>query len=74
MRIGDDRTLIYGRGRTVWVNRLGPDCRGIRRSDILILEPIGASYCRGDRVRSTDPVSGIPGPGCRLGDFIPYRR
>jgi hypothetical protein len=28
----------------------------------------------GDLVRSFDSVSKIPGPSCRLGDFIPYTR
>jgi hypothetical protein len=74
LRLSGDRTILYGRGRTIWVNRVGTDCNGIRRSDILIVEPIGAQYCRGDRLRSLDPVSRVPGPGCLLGDFVPYRR
>jgi hypothetical protein len=44
------------------------------RMQILVVEPIGAQYCRGDRVRTMDPVSRIPGPACTLGDFIPYSR
>lgn len=74
LRLGAERTILYGRGRTVWVNRVGPDCAGIRRQDILIAEPLGARYCRGDRLRSLDPVSRTAGPGCLLSDFIPYRR
>lgn len=74
LRLGAERTILYGRGRTIWVNRLGPDCTGIGPNDILIAEPVGASYCRGDRLRSLDPVSRVPGPGCLLGDFVPYRR
>lgn len=73
-RLGAERTLLYGRGGTVWVNRLGPDCAGIRPNAILITEPVSAQYCRGDRVRSLDPISRVPGPGCLLGDFVPYRR
>ncbi len=72
LRLGADRVVLYGRGRTLWVNRLSVDCAGMRRNDILIVEPVGGSYCRGDRVRSVDPISRIPGPGCRLNDFVPF--
>ena len=74
LRLGADRVVLYGRGRTLWVNRLSEDCAGMRRNDILIVEPVGGSYCRGDRVRSVDPISRLPGPGCRLNDFVPFRR
>jgi hypothetical protein len=70
---GDRHTLVYGRGRTVWANHLGPGC-GLGANDILILEPIGSHYCRGDLVHSLDPVSRIPGQACILGDFVPYLR
>jgi hypothetical protein len=68
---GDNHTLIYPDGRTIWANHMG--C-GFGRDDILILEPIGSSYCRGDIVRSMDRISRIPGPACVLGDFVPYTR
>jgi len=68
---GDTHTLLYGRGRTVWANDLGPSC-GFAANDTLIVQPIGASYCRGDLVRSVDPASGIRGPACFLNDFVPY--
>jgi hypothetical protein len=69
----DPHTLVYGTGRTVWANNLGPGC-GFARGDTLVVHPIGASYCRGDIVRSFDGQSRIPGPSCALGDFVPYRR
>ena len=74
LRLGGERVILYGGGRTLWVNRLGEDCMGMNRNDILVVEPVGGSYCQGDRVRSVDPVSRLPGPGCILGDFVPYRR
>lgn len=67
-------TLLYGHGRTVWINELQGGCGGFSRWDVLVLEPVGTQYCRGDLVRSIDPVSRIPGPTCRLGDFMPYTR
>ena len=52
---------------------LGPGCSfGI--NDILVFEPTGGSYCRGDIVRSVDRDSHIPGPSCVLGDFVPFTR
>ena len=74
LRIAQSGLILYGTGRTIWVNRLGDKCPGMDRMDILVVEPIGTEYCRGDRVRTIKPVSNIPGPICRLGDFVPYRR
>lgn len=68
----DRHTLVYGSGRTVWANDLG-QCR-FGSDDILVTEPFGSSYCRGDIVRSIDRVSRIPGPACVLGDFVPFTR
>jgi len=74
LRIADSGTVIYGSGKTVWVNRLASICPGATRMDILIVEPMGLQYCRGDRARTIDPVSKTPGPACILGDFVPYSR
>ena len=64
--------LLYGNGRTIYANQLG-QCR-FAPDDILVTEPIGSQYCRGDIVRSFDRQSRIPGPACILGDFVPYTR
>lgn len=74
LRYGRDRLILYGRGRTVWVNRLDQDCTGIRPTDVLVVQPLGNRYCQGDLLQSRDPVSGTAGPGCRLSAFVPYRR
>jgi hypothetical protein len=68
----DRHTLIYGNGGTIWANHLG-QC-GFRSDDVLVTEPIGAYYCRGDLVRSFDRLSRIPGSACVLGDFVAYTR
>ena len=73
MRVAKSNALIYGHGRPIYLNS-APGCSGFKSSDVLILQPIGSRYCRGDFVRSRDNVSGLPGAGCRLGDFIPYTR
>jgi hypothetical protein len=68
---GDRGTLLYGTGRRIWANHLPAGC-GFNQSDVLVVQPIGADYCRGDFVRSFDPVSRFPGPSCYLSDFVPY--
>ena len=70
---GDRHTLVYSDGRTLWANHLGPHC-GFRSHDVLVTEPFGSHYCRGELVRSFDPYSKIPGPACILSDFVPYTR
>jgi hypothetical protein len=69
----DHHILLYGSGKTIWANHLGGQC-GFGSDDVLITEPIGSHYCRGDLVRSIDRFSHIPGPACVLGDFVPYTR
>ena len=70
---GDRHILLYGYGKKIWANHLGPDC-GFNRGDALVVRPIGSSYCRGDLVRSFDPVSRFPGTSCILNNFVPYTR
>lgn len=69
----DPHMIVYGSGRSVFANDLGRAC-GFGTNDILITEPFGSYYCRGDIMRSVDRYSRIPGPACVLGDFVPYTR
>lgn len=75
LRISENNrhTLLYGSGRTVWANYVGPEC-GFNSNDVLVTYPLGSSLCRGDIVRSFDRYSKIPGAGCVLSDFVPYTR
>lgn len=74
IRIVSSNAFLYGAGRTVWLNRPPGDCQGLRVTDILVTEPIGTRFCQGDLLRSIDRHSKIPGPSCRLGEFVPYTR
>lgn len=69
----DPHTLLYGSGKTIWVNHLGPDCH-FHQDSVLVTYLYGSSYCRGDIIHSLDPFSHIPGPVCVLGEFVPYTR
>ncbi len=70
---GNRHMLLYGQGRRIWASNLGPNC-GFNRGDVLVVHPIGSNYCKGDLVRSFEPVSRFPGTSCLLGDFVPYTR
>jgi hypothetical protein len=72
MRITDSHNLIYSEGSTVWLNTT--NCPAVTFDDLLVLHPTGSEHCRGDIVNTVDRSSGIPGPSCVMGDFIPYRR
>jgi hypothetical protein len=73
LHIAGPHTLTYRDGRTLWVNAV-PSCSPLRFSDSLVTDPFGTQYCSGDIVRTRDNSSLIPGPSCRLNDFVPYRK
>jgi hypothetical protein len=72
MRITDSHNLIYSEGSTVWLNT--NSCPAVSFNDLLVLHPTASEHCRGDIVNTVDRYSGIPGPSCVMGDFVPYRR
>jgi len=73
LHVAGPHTLTYRDGPIIWVNAV-PGCSPLKSSDILVLEPVGSQYCRGDFVRTRDNVTLLPGPGCRLNEFVPYRK
>jgi hypothetical protein len=73
LHIAGPHTITLRSGGTIYVNSV-PQCSELRSTDILVTEPFGTQYCRGDFVRTRDNVSFIQGPGCRLNDFVPYRK
>jgi hypothetical protein len=74
LRAIDSATLAYGSGATIYLNRLGGSCPGLRDLSTIIADVHGGQYCRGDHIRALEPGSIIPGPTCNLGDWVPYRR
>ena len=75
VRISDDILLYRVSGNLVYKNNLRSSCPGLGRdSDIVVMEQFGGQKCRGDLVRLVDRTSGIPGPVCSLGEFVPYRK
>jgi hypothetical protein len=75
IRVSDDLLLFRQSGRVVYQNRLRSPCPGLARdNDILVFEQFASQKCRGDLIRLVDRTSGIQGPTCSLGEFVPYRK
>lgn len=74
LRVIDSSTLVYGYGRTVYVNHLAAPCPAIEPLNTVIIRGLSAGeYCRGDRVQGREPRAIIAGPQCILQNWIPYR-
>ena len=71
--IAGPHAIAVSDGSTLWINYV-PGCVMRKSSDILVIEPVGPQYCSGDFVRTRDNISFLPGPGCRLNDFVPYTK
>ncbi len=75
IRVSDDILLYRQSGRLVYRNDLKGRCPGLGRdSDIMVVRQFGGSTCSGDFFHLVDRSSGIRGPTCVLGDFVPYRK
>jgi hypothetical protein len=75
LHVLDAQTVAYGYGHTIWINRLAAECPALSSANSIIVEAgVGGQYCRGDRVRGREPAATIAGPGCNLGDWVPYRQ
>lgn len=67
--------LVANDGGRVWVNRNDRRCTGASLDPLVIVEPaIGSQLCRNDRFRTLARGSSIPGPDCRVEDWVPYTK
>ena len=74
VRVSDDILIYRVSSRLVYENRLRYSCPGLARdNDIIVTEQFGSQRCKGDIFRLVDRTSGIQGPTCSLGEFVPYR-
>jgi hypothetical protein len=69
----DGTALVYGRGRTIWVN-VPANARDLDDRDAVLVRQYGASLCRQDIVTTFDPSGGFFTGNVFLGDFVPYTR
>jgi len=75
IRVSDHILLYRSGGNLVYRNDLKGGCPGLARdSDIMVVEQFGSQVCSGDFFHLVDRSSGIRGPTCVFGDFVPYRK
>jgi hypothetical protein len=73
-RVIDRTAIVYGDGRTVYVNRPN-NARSLDSDDILVTELRGSNrLCRLDTVRLHDRSGGWYSGFVGLEQFVPYRR
>lgn len=75
IRVSDNILLYRSSGNLVYRNDLKSSCPGLARdSDIMVVRQFGSSTCSGDFFHLVDRSSGIRGPTCVFGEFVPYRK
>lgn len=75
IRVSDTILLYRSSGNLVYRNDLKSSCPGLARdSDIMVVRQFGSSTCAGDFFHLVDRSSGIRGPTCVFGEFVPYRK
>jgi hypothetical protein len=73
LRVLDNTALVYGSGRTIWVNvPRNPDV--LDDDDILVTRQTGSQLCRLDMVNMVDRTGGFYRGFVALEDFVPYRK
>ncbi|MGH6786345.1 MAG: hypothetical protein ACREBO_05905 [Novosphingobium sp.] len=73
MQIIDGKALVYGRGKTIWVN-VPRNADSLDDDDILVIRKLGGQLCRLDMITTHDRTSGFYTGFLALGDFVPYRK
>ncbi len=69
----DGTALVYGHGRTIWVN-VPYNARDLDDNDALLTRQYSSNLCRQDIVTTFDPHGGFYTGNVFLGDFVPYTR
>lgn len=75
IRVSDDILLYRASGKLVYRNTLRGSCPGLARdNDVMVVRSYGTGTCKGDFFHLVDRTSGIRGPTCVYGEFVPYRK
>jgi hypothetical protein len=69
----DKTALVYGSGRTIYVNR-PRHADSLDSDDVLVTRLHGPQLCNLDVVRLQDRSSHVPVGFVSLAEFVPYRR
>ena len=73
VRIIDRTALVYGSGRTIYVNR-PHHARALDRDDVLVTRLHSSQLCKLDAVKLHDRSSHMFNGFVSLEEFVPYRR
>jgi hypothetical protein len=72
-QIVEGAAVVYGSGRTIWVNRT-ENPRDLDRWDAMLTKQFGTRLCRQDIVTTFDTATGMYTGNIFLTDFVPYTR
>lgn len=72
-RVIDRTAVVYGRGRTIWVNRTA-NPRDLDDWDAMLVRQYGSQLCRQDIITTFDTSTGMYTGNVFLTDFVPYTR
>lgn len=74
MQTIDETAYVYGRGKTIYVQRTR-DPGDIDRDDVLVIRRFGSTQlCRLDFITTVDRFSGFFTGGVQFDQFVPYTR
>jgi hypothetical protein len=73
LKIIDKTALVYGRGKTIWVNR-PTNARSLDDDDILLRKSYTPQVCNLDIVQTLDRSSRMFSGTVGLSMFVPYRK
>jgi len=72
-RVIDGTAVVYGRGKTIWVNRPA-NASDLDNWDTMVTRQFGSQLCRQDIVTTIDASSRMFTGSVFLSDFVPYTR
>jgi hypothetical protein len=73
-RIIDGTAIVYGSGRTIYVNRPRSGRQSLDSWDTLVTRTFGSELCSSDVVHLFDGGSQMQTGMVFLGEFVPYRK
>lgn len=73
VQIIDRTALVYGSGRTIYVNR-PRNPNSLDSDDIMVSRRYGSQICKMDIIRMQDRATRSNSGFVNLNDFVPYRR
>lgn len=72
-RVIDGTAVVYGRGRTIWVN-VPANAEDLDDRDAMVIRQFGSQLCRSDIITTIDTASGMFTGSVFLREFVPYTR